>query len=84
MNAVNYSDLRRNLKSYMDRVYGDRETLIVTRKNNENVVLMSLDEYNSLVETEYLLSSEANATHIARSMKNAREGKLSEHELIEE
>ena len=84
MNAVNYSDLRRNLKSYMDRVYGDRETLIVTRKNNENVVLMSLDEYNSLVETEYLLSSEANATRIARSMKNAREGKLSEHELIEE
>ncbi|MCG8481125.1 MAG: type II toxin-antitoxin system prevent-host-death family antitoxin [Spirochaetales bacterium] len=68
----------------MDRVYGDRETLIVTRKNNENVVLMSLDEYNSLVETEYLLSSEANATRIARSMKNAREGKLSEHELIEE
>ena len=84
MNAVNYSDLRRNLKSYMDRVYGDRETLIVTRKNNENVVLMSLDEYNSLVETEYLLSSEANATRIARSMKNAREGKLSEHELIDE
>ena len=84
MNAVNYSDLRRNLKSYMDRVYGDRETLIVTRKNNENVVLMSLDEYNSLVETEYLLSSEANATHIARSMKNSREGKLSKHELIEE
>ena len=84
MNAVNYSDLRRNLKSYMDRVYGDRETLIVTRKNNENVVLMSLDEYNSLVETEYLLSSEANATRIARSMKNSREGKLSKRELIEE
>ena len=84
MNAVNYSDLRRNLKSYMDRVYGDRETLIVTRKNNENVVLMSLDEYNSLVETEYVLSSEANAQRIARSMKNSREGKLSEHELIEE
>ena len=84
MNAVNYSDLRRNLKSYMDRVYGDRETLIVTRKNNENVVLMSLDEYNSLVETEYVLSSEANAKHIAQSMRNSRKGEVAKHELIGE
>ena len=43
MNAVNYSDLRRNLKSYLDRVYEDREALIVTRKNNENVVLLSIN-----------------------------------------
>lgn len=84
MNAVNYSDLRRNLKSYMDRVYGDRETLIVTRKNNENVVLMSLDEYNSLVETEYVLSSEANAKHVAQSMRKSRKGEVSKHELIGE
>lgn len=48
-------DLRRNLKSYLDQVYNDRETLIVTRKNNENVVLILLEEYNNLEESTYLL-----------------------------
>ena len=84
MNAVNYSDLRRHLKTYLDRVYEDREALIVTRKNNENVVLLSIDQYNSLVETDYLLSSEANARHLVDSLRNARAGAVTEHELIEE
>ena len=84
MDAVNYSDLRRNLKSYLDQVYEDREALIVTRKNNENVVLISLEEYNSLVETSYLLSSEANARHLSESMRRARAGEATERELIEE
>ena len=84
MNAVNYSDLRRNLKTYLDRVYEDREALIVTRKNNENVVLLSIDQYNSLVETDYLLSSEANARHLVDSLRNARADAVAEHELIEE
>lgn len=82
MDAVNYSELRRNLKSYLDQVHDDRETLIVTRKNNENVVLISLEEYNSFVETTYLLSSDANAKHIAESMRVAQVGDLTEHELI--
>ncbi len=84
MNAVNYSDLRRNLKDYMDRVYKDQETLIVTRKNNENVVLISIDEYNSLLETNYLLSNEANAKHLKESLRQSREGKAAERQLIEE
>ena len=44
MDAVNYSDLRQNLKKYLDYVYNDHEPLIVTRKNNENVVILSVDE----------------------------------------
>jgi antitoxin YefM len=84
MNAVNYSDLRRNLKNYMDRVYEDQETLIVTRKNAENVVLISVDEYNSLLETNYLLSSEANARHLTESLRNARQGRATERHLIDE
>ena len=84
MNAVNYSDLRRNLKGYMDKVYDDQETLIVTRKNNENVVLISIDEYNSLLETNYLLSNEANAKHLTESLRSARNGEAAEHELIDE
>lgn len=84
MNAVNYSDLRRNLKTYLDQVYEDQETLIVARKNNENVVLISVNEYNSLIETGYLLSSEANVKHLIESMQQARSGNLAEHELIDE
>ena len=60
MNAVNYSDLRRNLKTYLDRVCDDHETIIIARKDNENVVMVSIDEYNSLVETAHLLSTESN------------------------
>jgi len=84
MNAVNYSDLRRNLKSYMDKVYEEREPLIVTRKNNENVVVMSIDQYNSLLETNYLLGTEANAQHLLESLRDARAGRTEEHELVDE
>ena len=48
MLAVNYSTMRDNLKSYCDSVVNNRETVIVTRKNEKNVVLMSLDEWNAL------------------------------------
>jgi len=84
MNAVNYSDLRRNLKARMDQVYHDHEPLIITRKDNENLVMISLDDYNSLTETQYLLSSEKNAEHLMKSLQSARSGKSFEKELIEE
>lgn len=83
MNAVNYSDLRKNLKAYLDRVYEDQETIIVARRDNENVVMISIDEYNSLVETAHLLSTEANARHLAESIQQARDGKTSQHNLVE-
>ena len=66
MRVVNYSDLRKNLKGYLDAVYQDRQPLIVTRRNNEHVVMISIDEYHSLAETEYLLSEEANALPSSR------------------
>lgn len=84
MNAVNYSDLRRNLKDRMDQVYQDHEPLIITRKDNENLVMISLDDYNSLTETQYLLSSEKNAEHLMKSLHSARSGKSFKKELIEE
>lgn len=62
MYAITYLDLRRNLKAYMDRVYNDYEPLIIARKNSENLVLLSVHEYNSLIETDYLLRNEANAS----------------------
>ena len=60
MEAVSYSDLRKNLKKYMDDVYSGHYPLIITRKNDENVVMLSLDEFNALQETHYLLATEAN------------------------
>jgi antitoxin YefM len=82
MNAVTYTDLRQNLKTYMDRVFQDRDPLIVTRKNSENVVLISVEEYNSLVETNYLLSSEANARHLKKSIAQHKSGKVKPRKLL--
>jgi len=83
MDAITYTDLRQNLKPYMDRVIQDHEPLIITRKNNENVVLISVDEYNSLVETNYLLSNEANVEHLKKSIAQHKSGKLISRELHE-
>ncbi|MGL4368174.1 MAG: type II toxin-antitoxin system Phd/YefM family antitoxin [Spirochaetota bacterium] len=83
MDAVTYSDLRQNLKTYLDRVFYNHDPLIITRKNNENLVLISVAEYNSLIETSYLLSNEANALHLQKSIDQLNSGKITERELIE-
>jgi antitoxin YefM len=82
MDAVSYSDLRQNLKSYMDKVYNDHDPLIITRKNNENIVLLSIDEYNSLIETNYLLGNEANAEHLRKSIEQYSSGKVNKKALL--
>jgi len=84
MDAVSYSDLRQNLKSFMDKVYYDHEPLIITRKNNENLVLVSIDEYNSLTETNYLLSNEANSEHLRKSIEQYHAGHLNRKELLKD
>jgi antitoxin YefM len=78
MDAVTYSELRENLKTYMDKVYLDHDPLIITRKNNENLILISLSEYNSLLETSYLLKMEANAAHLRRSLEQAAAGQVTD------
>lgn len=82
MDAVSYTDLRQNLKTYMDKVYFDHEPLIITRKNNENLVLLSIDEYNSLMETNYLLGNEANAEHLKKSINQYIDGKAKKKKLL--
>ncbi|MDR2089805.1 MAG: type II toxin-antitoxin system prevent-host-death family antitoxin [Clostridiales Family XIII bacterium] len=83
MDAITYTNLRQNLKSYMDKVFNDHDPLIITRKNNENMVLMSLDEYNSLLETNYLLSVGANAEHLQKSIHQHKAGRIKEKKLYE-
>ena len=83
MKVVNYTDLRVNLKKWMDLVINDVEELIIKRKNNKDLVLISLDEYNSLKETAYLLSGKNRAVLI-QSLKESKTGKSAAHKLIEE
>lgn len=55
MISTNYSTLRENLKSYMDRVTDDYETLVVTRKDDKNVVMLSEEAYSSILENLYIM-----------------------------
>lgn len=84
LRVVNYSDLRKNLKDYLDAVHRDRQALVVTRRGDEHVVVISMDEYRSLAETEYLLSEEANARHLRDSLRAARSGGATPRTLSDE
>jgi antitoxin YefM len=82
MDAITYTDLRQNLKTYMDKVIENHDPLIITRKNNENVVLISINEYNSLIETNYLMSNEANEKHLKKSIAQHKSGKIKRREMV--
>lgn len=60
MLAVNYTNLRDNMKMYLDKVTDDYETMIVTRKDNKNVVMISEESYNNLVENIYVMGNKEN------------------------
>lgn len=83
MKVVNYTELRINLKKWLDIVVNDVEELIIKRKNNQDLVIISLEEYNSLKETAYLLSGK-NREVLLKSLEEAKSGKKEEHKLIEE
>ena len=83
MKVVNYTDLRLNLKKWLDLVVDDVEELIIKRKNNKDLVLISLEEYNSLKETNYLLSGK-NREILLKSVKESKSGNTKEHDLIVE
>ncbi|OPZ72172.1 MAG: Antitoxin YefM [Verrucomicrobia bacterium ADurb.Bin474] len=76
MNAITYTAARENLASTMDRVCEDRNPLIITRKRNQSVVMISLDDYESLEETAYLLRSPVNAKRLIESVEAIEKGDL--------
>ena len=69
MLAVNYTSLRKNMKSYFDKVVNEYETMVVTRKNNENVVVLSEDTYNNLMENIHVLGNKENYDWLTESKK---------------
>ena len=81
MRVVNYSEARNRLKSVLDQVVEDADYTIIARRDAEDAVVMSLDHFNGLMETVHLLKSPANATHLAKSIKQYRTGKVKSHEL---
>ncbi len=83
MLAVNYTNLRENMKAYMDKVTDDYETMIVTRKNNKNVVMLSEETYNNLMENAYLMGNKANYDWLMESKAQLEAGIISTHDLIE-
>lgn len=82
MDVVSYSEARANLKDVMDRVVADKTEIIVTRQRAEAVVMVSLSEWNSMVETAHLLSSPVNAERLRRSIEQMAAGKGNERKLI--
>ncbi|HZK85220.1 MAG TPA: type II toxin-antitoxin system Phd/YefM family antitoxin [Desulfosporosinus sp.] len=76
MLAVNYSTYRSKLKEYCDRVTDDSETIIATRKDEKNVVIMSLDEYNNNMENLKLLKNPSYFIELFKSLKQLNEGKI--------
>lgn len=83
MNVVNYSELKKDLKGHLKKVFDDQDILIVHRPKGKSVVILTLDEYNSFAETKYLLSSPKNAEHLTKSIKNAEKGLVREFSLKE-
>ena len=84
MVITNISDFRKDIKSYFDRVSKNFETLIINRGKDSGIVVMSLEEYNSLVSTNYELSSRANEKRLDSAIEKLKNGNSFTKDLIEE
>ncbi len=83
MQVVNYTEFRNNLTKSLNIVNDDGEIVIVSRSKGKNVVVMSLEEYNSIRETLYLSGTKANRQRLDESIDEMKEGKFEKHNLME-
>ena len=84
MLITSVSDFRKDIKSYLDRVAKNFETLIINRGKDSGIVVMSLEEYNSLIATNYELSSRKNELRLDSAIEKLKNGNSFSKELIEE
>ena len=83
MDAITYTTARQNLAKTMSRVCVDHEPIIITRSHQQSVVIMSLDDYNAMQETTYLLRSPYNAMRLLESISQLDSGLAQERELLD-
>ncbi len=84
MKIVTFSEARNKLKAILDGVVNDADYTIITRRDADDAVVMSLEYFNSLLETVYLLKSPANAAHLERSIAQYKQGQVTEQSLLDE
>ena len=83
MKSITYTSARENLAHTIDRVCEDHDPVVITKKNDKSVVMMSLEDYESLQETAYLLRSPRNAKRLLESIQQLETGKGREVGLVE-
>jgi len=83
MRTISFTQARANLKSVLDSATEDADCTIITRRDAEDAVVMSLDHYNSLVETLHLLRGPANVAHLQRSLEQYDTGEVIERPLLD-
>lgn len=83
MRIINFSDARGSLRAVIDQVVEDADVTVISRRDAPDAVVMSFGHYSSLMETVHLLSSPANAAHLAKSLAQARAGQTQPRKLID-
>lgn len=81
--AVHFSDARNNLKAIIDQAINDHDAVLITRRDAPNAVIMSQEQYDSWMETTYLMSNPANAQRLMESLEQLRQGMGVERQLID-
>ena len=84
MKVITFTEARNKLKNVLDRVVDDADYTIITRRDAVDAVVMSLEYFNSLLETVHLFKSPANAVHLERSIAQYRQGQVTEKDLLDD
>ena len=82
MKVVSFTEARNKLKNVLDQVVNDADCTVITRRDADDAVLMSLDYFNSLMETVHLLRSPANVAHLEKSIAQFRAGETTEKDIV--
>ena len=82
MKIITYSEARSSLKCVLDTVHENADVTIISRRDGADAVVMSLDHYQSIMETMHLLATPANAAHLAKSIAQHKAGKAARRELV--